>query len=145
MTAFGEGTGMKRYFNTEGICKPHIHYMVRLDSRLEQMKRLYVDRGKYFTINRGRQYGKTTTLAALAEYLKDDYAVLSMGFQALSSECFADEPTFVKSFIEYLEEIVSGDEGLGRCCRWGVFSRAPFPEKGASCIMKGMISRPMYR
>ena len=113
MTAYGEGTGMRRYFNTEGICKPDIHYMVRLDSRLEQMKRLYVDRGKYFTINRGRQYGKTTTLAALAEYLKDDYAVLSMDFQALSSECFADEPTFVMSLIEYLEEIVFGSERLG--------------------------------
>ncbi len=32
-----------------------------------------MDRGKYFVINRGRQYGKTTTLMVLAEYLKDDY------------------------------------------------------------------------
>ena len=112
MAVDGKGAGMRRYFNTEGRCEPGIHYMVRLDSRLEQIKRLYVDRGKYFAINRGRQYGKTTTLAALAEYLKDDYAVLPMDFQTLSSECFADEPTFVMSFIEYLEEIFSGREGL---------------------------------
>ena len=71
---------MRRYFNTEGRCKPDIHYMVRLDDRLDKIKRLYIDQGKYFIINRGRQYGKTTTLMALAEYLKDDYTVLPWTF-----------------------------------------------------------------
>ena len=50
---------MRRYFNTEGQCEPEIHYMVRLDDRLDKIKRLFIDRGKYFIINRGRQYGKT--------------------------------------------------------------------------------------
>ena len=103
---------MERYFNTEGCCRPGIHYMVRLDDRVDEIKRLYVDRGKYFVINRGRQYGKTTTLRALAEYLKDDYTVLPMDFQALGSDCFVDGPTFVLSFIDYLEEIFSGREEL---------------------------------
>ena len=58
---------MERYFNTEGLCEPDVHYMVRLDDRLEKIKRLFVDRGKYFVINRGRQYGKTTTLRALTK------------------------------------------------------------------------------
>lgn len=35
------------YFNTEGICRPEEHYMVRLDGRLEQIKRLLIDRKKY--------------------------------------------------------------------------------------------------
>jgi len=96
-----------RYFNTEGRCKPDIHYMVRLDDRLEKIKRLYVDKGKYFIINRGRQYGKTTTLMALAEYLKNDYVVLSMDFQAFGAENFTDGRIFTVSFIEYLEEIFS--------------------------------------
>lgn len=56
-----------RYFNTEGVCRPDEHYMVRLDDRLRKIKRLYVDRRKYFVINRGRQYGKTKTLRALEE------------------------------------------------------------------------------
>ena len=43
---------MMRYFNTEGLCMPKEHYMVRLDDRLEKIKRLYIDRGKYFVINR---------------------------------------------------------------------------------------------
>ncbi len=29
-----------------------------------------VDDGKYFCINRARQYGKTTTIKCLAEYMK---------------------------------------------------------------------------
>ena len=35
-----------------------------------------VERGDYFCINRGRQYGKTTTLSALRDYLMDEYIVL---------------------------------------------------------------------
>ncbi len=96
---------MRRYFNTEGRCRPETHYMVRLDERLERIKSQYVDRGKYFVINRGRQYGKTTTLMALAEYLKDDYIVLAMDFQMMSSANFADEQTFVIAFIEYIERL----------------------------------------
>ena len=41
-----------RYFNTEGVCRPNEHYMVRLDARLKTMKDLYVDKGKYFLFNR---------------------------------------------------------------------------------------------
>ena len=45
-----------RYFNTEGLCRPEEHYMVRLDERLGRITKLYVDRKKYFVINKGRQY-----------------------------------------------------------------------------------------
>ena len=96
---------MRRYFNTEGWCAPERHYMVSLKDRLEKIKRLYVDKGKYFTINRGRQYGKTTTLRALAKYLKEDYVVFSMDFQLMSTACFADEQTFVIKFIQYIKEL----------------------------------------
>lgn len=95
---------MERYFNTEGVCKPEKHYMVRLDERLSKIKRLFVDRGKYFVINRGRQYGKTTTLKALVEYLKDDYLVISMDFQLLSSASFENEAVFSRAFAEMLTE-----------------------------------------
>ena len=63
---------MKRRFNVTGSCSPQRHYMVRLDDRLEKIKEDYVDYGSYFVINRGRQYGKTTTLQALAKYLSGD-------------------------------------------------------------------------
>ena len=93
---------MTKYFNTEGSCKPKEHYMVKLDDRLEMTKNLLINRKKYFVINRGRQYGKTTTLRALEEYLKDDYIVLSLDFQQLGTEDFADEATFAYAFADIL-------------------------------------------
>lgn len=104
---------MKRRFNVTGACNPQWHYMVRLDDRVKEMKEDYVDYGSYFVINRGRQYGKTTTLRALAEYLKDEYIILAMDFQTMSTANFADEQTFVRSFIRYIEELVS-DERMTR-------------------------------
>ena len=54
---------MPKVFNITGNCIPRLHYMVNLDSRLQAIRKL-VDAGLYITINRGRQYGKTTTLKA---------------------------------------------------------------------------------
>ena len=65
-------------FNTTGLCIPAKHYMVDISERLAEIRKL-VDGGKYFVINRGRQYGKTTTLYALEQFLKDDYYVMMPG------------------------------------------------------------------
>mgnify|MGYP002230884280 CR=1 FL=1 len=59
-----------------------------------------VDAEKYFVINRARQYGKTTILTALADYLKNDYSVISMDFQTISYADFASEQSFVAAFPE---------------------------------------------
>ena len=97
-----------RKFNTEGQCNPKLHYMVRLNERIQKIREQYVEQGSYFIINRGRQYGKTTTLWALEEYLKEDYLVVSMDFQGITTEEYRNESTFAKAFmrmfIEALEE-----------------------------------------
>ena len=41
-----------------GTCIPDMHYMVDISGKLEKVKAL-IDDQAYFTINRGRQYGKT--------------------------------------------------------------------------------------
>jgi len=86
--------------------------MVRLDDRVKRIRERYVDRGSYFVINRGRQYGKTTTLRALAEFLKKDYIVLSTDFQELSTEEFKDETTFSHAFSAILADAFRG-QGTG--------------------------------
>ena len=91
---------MGKYFNTEGRCVPELHYMVSLNERVDEIKRLYVDEGRYFIINKGRQYGKTTTLRILAEYLKRDYIVLFVDFQTIGEEEFADAGVFSLAFAE---------------------------------------------
>lgn len=83
-----------RFFNVTGICNPEKHYMVDISRRLEEIKVL-VDGGRYFSINRGRQYGKTTTLTALGKYLSDEYYVLSLDFQAIGSTSYTSESKFV--------------------------------------------------
>lgn len=94
---------MSRFFNVNADCQPDIHYMVDLSDRLRKIKEM-VDAGQYFTINRARQYGKTTTLQALREYLKNDYVVVSLDFQMISSASFENEQKFVSAFSEELLE-----------------------------------------
>ncbi|MCI8972806.1 MAG: ATP-binding protein [Lachnospiraceae bacterium] len=105
---------MKRRFNVTGSCIPERHYMVRLEERLRKIKEEFVDTGSYFVINRGRQYGKTTTLDALKTYLQEDYIVLSLDFQQIATEDFADAQSFVRAFAEVLMETleISGFGGI---------------------------------
>ncbi|MGN0293357.1 MAG: AAA-like domain-containing protein [Lachnospiraceae bacterium] len=96
---------MRKRFNITGDCKPDRHYMVNIDSRLAEIKAM-VDEGDYFTINRARQYGKTTTLTALGYYLEKAYVVVSLDFQMMSQSDFADERSFVEAFArEVLDNI----------------------------------------
>ena len=88
---------MKKFFNVNGSCNPQIHYMIDLSERLSEIKKM-IDAGEYFTINRTRQYGKTTLLDALAEYLKSDYKVISLDFQTISYGDFENEEKFVAAF-----------------------------------------------
>lgn len=107
---------MRRFFNTEGQCEPKIHYMVRLDDRLDRIKQFFIDRGKYFVMNQGRQYGKTTTLCALEEYLREEYLIVSMDFQGISTMEYSDEYAFTKAFMrvfmEALEEGGAAEEDI---------------------------------
>ena len=88
---------MAKVFNVTADCKPNLHYMVKLDTRLAAIRKM-VDDGAYFTINRARQYGKTTILRALARYLQGDYYVVAMDFQTISNSKFERENLFCLSF-----------------------------------------------
>jgi len=61
-----------RRFNVTGICVPEMHYMVDISEKIEKIFKL-VEAKDYFTINRGRQYGKTTTIGMLEKRLPSDY------------------------------------------------------------------------
>ena len=87
---------MSKTFNVSGDCKPDLHYMVNIEERLVKIKEM-VDKRDYFTINRARQYGKTTTLRALGQFLERDYVVVSLDFQMLSSADFENENVFVEA------------------------------------------------
>ncbi|MBR1796573.1 MAG: AAA-like domain-containing protein [Clostridiales bacterium] len=84
-------------FNTTAVCIPSKHYMVDLSERVAEIKKL-VDAGKYFTINRARQYGKTTTLKALQQVLRNEYTVISLSFEGITNAGYQSEGEFVQSF-----------------------------------------------
>ena len=92
---------MRKHFNTTGLCYPDEHYMVNIESRLEEIE-LLIDRGEYFAINRARQYGKTTTLHLLAEKLSEDYAVLSLSFEGMEDEVYESVNSFCQRFCRLL-------------------------------------------
>ena len=72
-----------RRFNSTGLCVPNKHYMVDITGRVAQIRAM-VEKGDYFCINRARQYGKTTTIAALERSLAESFEVASLDFQALA-------------------------------------------------------------
>ena len=86
---------MKR-FNTTGLCVPERHYMSDISDTVAELAKM-VEEGQYFTIHRGRQYGKTTTLNALSRYLSNDYFVLSLDFQAIAYDSFQSEASFTQA------------------------------------------------
>ena len=88
-------------FNTEGACIPSLHYMVNIDQTLLQIRSL-IGKGKYFTINRARQFGKTTTLAQIRTRYNKEYVILSLDFQGIGNAGFSSEEAFVQEFCRLI-------------------------------------------
>lgn len=105
----------KKAFNVTGPCIPALHYMVDTRKKIDEIVTKYVDAGEYFTMNRARQYGKTTTLVALERSLKEQYVPISISFEGFGSSVFQTEQSFIATFISACAEsmaYVCADEGL---------------------------------
>jgi len=92
-----------RKFNTAGLCIPEKDYMVDISEKLTRIKEL-IDTESYFTINRARQFGKTTILSALERLLQDEYVVASISFEGLGDESFQSVDLFCNEFMELIRE-----------------------------------------
>ena len=88
---------MKR-FNVTGLCTPEEDYMVDISGKIEQIKQLVDDRS-YFTINRARQYGKSTTLNTLKRTLSNEYICINLSFEGVGTTMFADAQSFCQRFL----------------------------------------------
>ena len=89
-------------FNTTGTCRPNEHYMVDITERLNIIRKM-VAKGEYFCINRGRQYGKTTTLEAINSRLSDEYCVLKISFEGADDSAFQTAATANAYFLKRLK------------------------------------------
>ena len=96
---------MAKKFCTTGTCIPEKIYMVDLSNRIQQIINQYIESGQYFTINRARQYGKTTLLYLLEKELrKQDYLVLSLSFEAADEVDKSSDNQIFLSFLGLLRE-----------------------------------------
>ena len=92
---------MKKKFNITGTCYPHRHYMMDNRAKLSGVMAM-IEAGEYFTINRPRQYGKTTMLFQLQDILTQDdrYLPIRLDFQGVDEKWHTSDEAFAQMFIQ---------------------------------------------
>ncbi len=92
---------MKKEFNITGNCYADRHYMMNNSAKINMVFDL-VERGKYFAINRPRQYGKTTTLFAVSERLQksEEYTPIRLNFQGIDQKWHESDSAFAQMFVK---------------------------------------------
>ncbi len=90
-------------FNITGLCIPNKHYLVDTSDKLNEIISM-IEEGLYFTINRGRQYGKTTTLNLLEQKLTSEYLPLFISFEGIGEEPFKSPDRFCQSFLRLIKD-----------------------------------------
>ena len=86
-------------FNTTGLCVPSRHYMVDITGRVLKIKQL-IDKDKYFTINRPRQYGKTTILNAVYNAINDVYNIIDLSLRVSETVILLTKKVFALEYIK---------------------------------------------
>jgi hypothetical protein len=92
-----------KFFNITGSIIPKKHYFAPTDDKIKQIFAM-IEKGEYFVINKPRQFGKTTTLMFIENYLNktDDYLCVSISFEGFGEDTFKNEKYFC---IDFLNEI----------------------------------------
>lgn len=98
---------MTKLFNTTGTCIPEKHFLVDISGKLKSIFQ-YIEKGNYFSINRPRQYGKTTTLFLLLRFLADkpDYFPIKLSFEGMDPGQFENAKNFCLSFTQKLQKFL---------------------------------------
>ena len=65
-----------------------------------------INSGEYFTINRARQYGKTTTLNMIRRKLSDRYLIIQTSFEGVGDNPFKTELSFVQMFASLVGDVL---------------------------------------
>jgi len=96
---------MKKRFNITGTCIPKRHFMCDISDKLDQIMEL-ISNGDYFTINRPRQYGKTTVIYLLEQRLKknNDYLPIDISFEGIDTPTYAEYKRFIPTILDLLHQ-----------------------------------------
>ena len=104
-----------RKFNVTGTCYPEEHYMADISRQVEDACKLVRD-NNYFCINRGRQYGKTTTLLQVKRKLEQEgYCVLSLSFEGLDDISYSSTAKMAATFVWLLNDYIESHAEIKIC------------------------------
>lgn len=92
-------------FNVTGLCVPEKHYMVDIKNKVREIKKM-VEEGLYFTINRPRQYGKSTTMLEITKNLQGEYIVIDTSFEGVGDAIFDSEEKFCSEIFQIFADSV---------------------------------------
>lgn len=96
---------MIKKFNITGTCIPEHHYMADVTGKLDKVREM-VTQGDYFTINRPRQYGKTTIMYLLEQRLKKDKDILTIdiSFEGIDTPTYEKHEKFIPTVLNVLRQ-----------------------------------------
>lgn len=118
---------MNKKFNTTGVCIPSLHYMADTTDIIDQITNDYIEQGEYFTINRARQFGKTTILELLYHRLKEKYIVIDISFEA-ADEYFQSLGTLARGLSMDIADRLEAQGAADDLCRmWTTSVSDEFP------------------
>lgn len=95
---------MAKEFNTSVTCDPARHYMVDTTKKMKVFETL-IDKQKYFSITRARQFGKSTSLNWIYDNLSDRYLVIPISFETSDTVNWLSTKTFYEYFCENMATI----------------------------------------
>ena len=99
---------MAKAFHTAVTCDPKRHYMVDTTNKMKVFERL-INNGNYFTINRARQFGKSTSLKWIYNHLNGEYLVVSLSFEDTEESDWESPSTFYHFFCRYMVNAFQSD------------------------------------
>ncbi|HBY20532.1 MAG: hypothetical protein A2Y24_07985 [Clostridiales bacterium GWE2_32_10] len=88
-------------FNITTTCIKEEHYMVDTSKKLAKIEQMIAG-GMYFTINRARQYGKTTTMANLFMTLQDKYMIIAGSLEDFGEDVYKTEQKFSLALLHMI-------------------------------------------
>lgn len=132
---------MRKKFNTTGVCIPSLHYMADTTDIIDQIIQDYIEQDEYFTINRARQFGKTTTLELLYQRLKEKYIVIDISFEA-ADEYFRSLRTLARGLSMDILECLKAQGVSNDLCRiWAASVSEEFPLRDFGKKITALCSR----
>lgn len=100
-------------FNTTGTCIPGKHFTADVSAKVQAISQM-VSKGHYFTINRPRQFGKTTIMYLLYQHLQNnsDYLVLDISFEGIDAPTYSSYERFIQTLLNMLKRRLTAKNEL---------------------------------